>query len=197
MFGNNFNKRIGKNIRSIRKAQNITQEQLAEKVGTTYQAISKIERGVHPPTVEKLFQICEFINASPNEIIYGDSEWKEWREESAFRTNYSLKGLNDLINIGEDMWAQAEINRMNGDEKGEEFELDRIIQMCLKGTALKFYQSKFLASISGENMLESLRKYADAVYHEWINQYIEKMLNEVRDNKINNLKIGKNKEKKK
>lgn len=38
--------RIGKFIATVRKEKNLTQEQLAEKLGITYKAISKWECGI-------------------------------------------------------------------------------------------------------------------------------------------------------
>jgi transcriptional regulator with XRE-family HTH domain len=47
----------GKGIREIRTRKKITQDQLAEKIGMTQNAISSIERGLaspHPSTLKKI-----------------------------------------------------------------------------------------------------------------------------------------------
>ncbi|MBE6664668.1 MAG: helix-turn-helix transcriptional regulator [Ruminococcaceae bacterium] len=37
---------IGNNIKQLRQQKNLTQEQLAEKLGISYQAVSKWETGI-------------------------------------------------------------------------------------------------------------------------------------------------------
>ena len=43
--------KIGKFIAKLRKEKNITQEQLAEKMGVSINAVSKLERGISFPDV--------------------------------------------------------------------------------------------------------------------------------------------------
>ena len=40
---------IGKYIKKLRKENNLSQEKLADKLGVTYQAVSKWERGLNLP----------------------------------------------------------------------------------------------------------------------------------------------------
>jgi transcriptional regulator with XRE-family HTH domain len=192
MFRSNLEKRVGKNIQRVRKAQGITQDELAEKIGTIKQTVSKIERGVYSPPLKMFYEICEVINASPNQLLYTDSDWSEWREESITGIDYSLLDLGDMIETMEDWWAQAEIHRQNGEEKQEEIQLDMIIQACLKGDNLEFYSEKILPNLMQRNsMAESLREYASTIYKEWLNTYLDKVILEVRESKINNLRLKK------
>lgn len=70
-MGTNFNE----NLRSIRKRQGVTQEQLAEAVGVTPQAVSKWELSGYPdPAV--LPQIADFLNTTIDEL-YGRAAEKE------------------------------------------------------------------------------------------------------------------------
>lgn len=43
--------KIGKFIAKLRKEKNMTQEQLAEKMGVSINAVSKLERGISFPDV--------------------------------------------------------------------------------------------------------------------------------------------------
>ena len=192
MLEGKLEKRIGKNIQSIRKAQKITQEELGDKIGAIKQTVSKIERGVYSPPLKMLYDICEVLSANPNEILYRDSEWQEWREESVLKTNYSLKGLDDKINILEDLWAKVELYRQEGKVKQEEIELDSIIQICLQREHLQFYSEKVLPNMaSNQSLIELLREYANTAYKSYLNAYLDKVIAEVRENKIYNLKQAK------
>ena len=45
---------IGKYIKKLRKENNLSQEKLADKLGVTYQAVSKWERGLNLPDMTTL-----------------------------------------------------------------------------------------------------------------------------------------------
>lgn len=65
-------KLIGQNIREIRKANNITQAQLAEEIQVSVVHIAHIEAGTALPSVKKLIEICEFLRVTPNDILLGE-----------------------------------------------------------------------------------------------------------------------------
>lgn len=60
---------IGERITKYRKASNITQETLAEYLDVSTAFISKIERGRTHLNLERLMQICHFLNISPAELL--------------------------------------------------------------------------------------------------------------------------------
>lgn len=60
---------IGENIRALRVEQAITQDQLAEALGLTYQAISKWETGVTVPIVDSLPEIAAFFHVSIDDLF--------------------------------------------------------------------------------------------------------------------------------
>ena len=50
-------KQIGRNIRSIRRERNLTQEKMSEILGITYRNYQKIEHGDQPLSMRSLFRI--------------------------------------------------------------------------------------------------------------------------------------------
>lgn len=60
---------LGKNIRRIRTAQNMTQSALAEKVGVSVQMINQIEWGTKVPSVPTLVRIAQALQCSTDEIL--------------------------------------------------------------------------------------------------------------------------------
>jgi len=63
--------RIGKFISECRKEQKLTQQELAEKLGITYKAVSKWECGKGLPDVSLYEPLCEILNISLNEFFAG------------------------------------------------------------------------------------------------------------------------------
>ena len=61
--------KIGKFIAKCRKEKNITQQELAEKLGITYKAISKWENGRCLPDISFLEPLAKELNVSINELI--------------------------------------------------------------------------------------------------------------------------------
>ncbi len=53
----------------LRKENNMSQEELAEKLGVSRQAVSKWEVGTASPELANLKALCELFNVSPNEIL--------------------------------------------------------------------------------------------------------------------------------
>lgn len=62
---------VGKHIRRIRTERHMTQEQLAEKLFVTRQAVSAWETGRAQPDVETLERIAAALEADVTEVIYG------------------------------------------------------------------------------------------------------------------------------
>lgn len=61
---------IGENIQRIRKAQRITQDELAKKANIPYTTIVKIESGmVKNPTIITLLKIAKVLNVSLDEFV--------------------------------------------------------------------------------------------------------------------------------
>ena len=55
---------IGKRIRQQRKARGLTQEELAEKLSTTMQYISRLERAKNKVSIEYLYRIADALDCS-------------------------------------------------------------------------------------------------------------------------------------
>lgn len=62
---------IGKNIQKLRKEKQMSQEQLAEKLHVTRQAVSNWETEKTQPDIDTLHQIAMIFEVSIEELIYG------------------------------------------------------------------------------------------------------------------------------
>ena len=64
--------KIGKFIAECRKKQNLTQSQLAEKLGITDRAISKWENGRAMPDSSLMLDLCSILKISVNDLLSGE-----------------------------------------------------------------------------------------------------------------------------
>ena len=64
--------KIGRFIAECRKKANLTQVQLAEKLGITDKAVSKWERGVSMPDTSIMLELCDILCISVNELLSGE-----------------------------------------------------------------------------------------------------------------------------
>lgn len=64
--------KFGQLIKEIRKKNNLTQKQLADKYHVTYQAVSKWENGKNMPDTALIKQISEDFNISLEELYNGE-----------------------------------------------------------------------------------------------------------------------------
>lgn len=60
---------IGENIRTLRRAKDMTQEQLADKLGVTYQSVSRWENAQVYPDIELLPAIAEIFEISTDALL--------------------------------------------------------------------------------------------------------------------------------
>lgn len=74
--------KFGNLIREIRKKNNLTQKDLAEKYNVTYQAVSKWENGLNMPDMSLIKQISIDFNISLEELLYG--EYKQKRKKRIY-----------------------------------------------------------------------------------------------------------------
>lgn len=65
---------LGKNIKLklARIEQDLTQEELAERVGVTRQTIGLIEAGKYNPTIKLCIAICKELKKTLNDIFWED-----------------------------------------------------------------------------------------------------------------------------
>lgn len=84
--------KIGKFLSELRRERELTQEQLAEILGTSNKTISRWENGNYMPPVEMLMELSKFYEVSINEILSG-KRLEQGEEKQAAEEN--LKAVLD------------------------------------------------------------------------------------------------------
>ncbi len=74
-------KKIGLFLKELRKEQNLTQEQLADKFGISSRSVSRWETGTNLPDLSILVELADFYDVDIREIIDGERK-KEMNKET-------------------------------------------------------------------------------------------------------------------
>ena len=82
--------KTGKFIAERRKANNLTQMQLAEKLGITDRAVSKWETGRSMPDASIMLELCEILKITVNDLLSG---------EVVIMENYNKELENNLLEM--------------------------------------------------------------------------------------------------
>lgn len=109
--------KIGNFIQEKRKEKNITQLELAEKLGITDRAVSKWENGVCLPDVGTMPHLCEILDVSINDLFSGEdvdmkdnekkleenllemAKQKEQRDKQLLRMEYAIGTVFSIVFI--------------------------------------------------------------------------------------------------
>ena len=63
---------FSRQLHEFRKSAGLTQEQLAEKAGVSFQAVSKWETGKDDPSTTNLIELAKLYGTSPEELLKGN-----------------------------------------------------------------------------------------------------------------------------
>ena len=88
---------LADNLKRIRKDNNLSQEQLAEKLGVSRQAVSKWESGVSYPEMDKVIQICNLFDLNINELINENIKDIKEMKEAQMRSNKFVDSFFEYI----------------------------------------------------------------------------------------------------
>lgn len=76
--------RVGETIAALRRGRGMSQDDLAEKLYVTRQALSKWERGVAVPSVDSLFEMCKMFGVSFEELLCINDTPRELNHDDIF-----------------------------------------------------------------------------------------------------------------
>ena len=82
--------KIGRFIAVRRKRANLTQLQLADRLGVTDKAVSKWERGITMPDTSIMLELCDVLSISVNDLLCG---------EVVTMDNYNKELENNLLEM--------------------------------------------------------------------------------------------------
>ena len=80
---------VNEKIRRIREAKDLTQEQMAEKLGVSQSAYGDIERGDNDPKLSKLQKIADIFEMQLSELV-------DLSEKGTLNINFNKQGKNNI-----------------------------------------------------------------------------------------------------
>ena len=87
---------IGKKIKSLRKAQNITQEKLAAYLNISYQAVSKWENGTALPDITLIPKIANVFSVSADYLLGIKTDENEEKVQEYFEKAMECSHMGDM-----------------------------------------------------------------------------------------------------
>lgn len=104
---------LSENLKKIRKDNNLSQEQLAEKLGVSRQAISKWESNQAYPEMDKILHLCKMFNINIDDLLNNDIREVKGEQESKNNINKYiddfLKFITNSINLFSNMNFKSKI----------------------------------------------------------------------------------------
>lgn len=82
--------KIGKFIAECRKQKDLTQMQLADRLGITDKAVSKWERGISMPDSSIMLELCDILGITVNDLLSG---------EKVTMDNYNKESESNLLEM--------------------------------------------------------------------------------------------------
>ena len=118
---------IGQKIKKLRELKNLTQTHVAEKLGVSQSAYSKMELGESEVTFNRLEKISEVLEMKPEEVI-------AFNESMVFNVMHNQNGgnvfgdINNTVSDTERQLYQVQINLL----KEEVTYLKKMLEKVLK-----------------------------------------------------------------
>ena len=108
-----MNNQFSENLKKIRKEHNLSQEQLADELGVSRQAISKWESAVAYPEMDKIIALCDKFNLNIDDLLHKDIKEVKGEEESKKKLNSYIDDflafITDTVNMFSSMNFKSKI----------------------------------------------------------------------------------------
>lgn len=104
---------FSENLKKVRKEHNLSQEQLADELGVSRQAISKWESAIAYPEMDKIVALCDKFNLNIDDLLHKDIKEVKGEEESKKKLNNSfedfLRFITNTINLFSNMNFKSKV----------------------------------------------------------------------------------------
>ena len=82
---------LGERLFELRKAKNLTQDDMAEKLNVTRQTVSKWETNQSTPDFDKIMPLCELFEIGVEELLTGKKPEEQQKKEEKVLTKQEVK----------------------------------------------------------------------------------------------------------
>ena len=113
--------KVAKRIRDGRNRKNMTQMELADKMGVSFQAVSNWERGASMPDISKLSDLSEILSISINEILGSEEKSSISVEKVMEKKELEISDLIDVAPIVPPKTIEERVKEKKSKVKVDEF----------------------------------------------------------------------------
>ncbi len=144
---------IGKIIRQARIQQNMTQLELADRMGVSFQAVSNWERGNSMPDISKLETLCEVLKLNVQELLSGQPQSTVAVVKVLERKEEPLT-VDELADVAPLLPPDQMENEMKKTSAGKKWGINKLSKI------IPFLDNDLLEEICGEIQVSSLKELA-------------------------------------
>jgi len=90
---------LGENIRSLRSAKGITQEQFGYELGVSAQAVSRWENGATYPDITMLPMIADYFDVTLDELMGRGQEIDTDEREAFFKSMHEMYDRGEIVDV--------------------------------------------------------------------------------------------------
>lgn len=140
---------LGDKIKNLRKESNLSQEQLAQKLNVSRQAISKWESNRAYPDIDNLVLLRNIFKVTLDELVIGKDNI-ESENNIEDENNVEDKNIYGFVKLDDDVkWYNVKLDK-KGREEGEEdsedddFDTNLMVGGLIIGTAIGMITGDFM-----------------------------------------------------
>ena len=120
-------KYIGNQIKTFRKSAGFTQDELAKRLNTTKQTISRYEKGDRKANQDMLFELCDIFGVSIDDFFPSQNEALQSPTTFSIQTIYDeLKPPRQVKVLN---YAEKQLNEQRNEEETKINEVSEVIQL--------------------------------------------------------------------
>lgn len=121
---------VAKNIKNARTKKNMTQMNLADEIGVSYQAVSNWERGNSMPDISKLPELCNILDISFEELV-GERNTQTEVAEKLMQDENADVTLEEMAQVGQLVKPDKIENKVNETiEKGGKISFSALVGLA-------------------------------------------------------------------
>lgn len=118
--------KVAKEIREARIAKNMTQMNLADEMGVSYQAVSNWERGGSMPDIGKLEELCHILDLSLDQLLGVKRQVENVQKVMDYANGKGESLSLEAIGDAAPLMKPDMINHLTGDIQDEEVDLGEL-----------------------------------------------------------------------
>lgn len=103
---------VGKRLREVRIMRNLTQTQLGDKLGISFQQVQKYEKGTNRIGSSRMWMMCRILDIDPNYLFEGVEDFNDVTSEENAKISRRALRLAKALDAMADEGLQAAVTNL-------------------------------------------------------------------------------------